>query len=521
MMNRWMSLLLAVASLLLLGGSLFLLYEHEQNTNPWQEQYDLGVRYLSDGDYEEAIIAFKAAIEIDAKRSEAHLGLAETYVKLERYDRAIKTLKNAVEEADDYEEVQEALDELLLLEQEQDREQSSPGHSSGAESDRPSAWDPTHPSGSGPNDPFAPDAGLVGSGTRIPAVLTYSNWGQVEDYRPYIAFNQDMTCEVRITEPELVFSCDATYEVFTCRDGTRLIKVSGIDDGWDKPTDWFYLIETEDGLWDFWGETYGVISMYFDSQYEAEGDEQIRVKADRLTETTGLTGKYQDVEFSWNDLDVVEEQGDWITFNVFWYRTWSIDGAVGRRYGNLVFFEEQPDPDDEHKNYGVLEFRQDGTAILTLLDSLNSRYGYIEAGSYTYQFVSEEELSRQLDSQYLSYLQLSDETNGWLRREPDKYIEYDSLSGVYMHFDENGKVAFAYTTDDLLGAEIAYEQYVLDYRVEDQILYVGDSAYSLYMYSTGVTYMELTALYHSGIDLSGEYYLEEDHRYQALVPDIV
>ena len=28
----------------------------------WQEQYDLGIRYLSEGNYEEAIIAFTAAI---------------------------------------------------------------------------------------------------------------------------------------------------------------------------------------------------------------------------------------------------------------------------------------------------------------------------------------------------------------------------------------------------------------------------------------------------------------------------
>lgn len=33
----------------------------------WQEQYDRGVRYLSKGNYEEAIIAFTAAIEIDPK----------------------------------------------------------------------------------------------------------------------------------------------------------------------------------------------------------------------------------------------------------------------------------------------------------------------------------------------------------------------------------------------------------------------------------------------------------------------
>lgn len=34
----------------------------------WQDQYDLGMLYLSEGNYEEAIIAFTAAIEIDPKR---------------------------------------------------------------------------------------------------------------------------------------------------------------------------------------------------------------------------------------------------------------------------------------------------------------------------------------------------------------------------------------------------------------------------------------------------------------------
>lgn len=45
----------------------------------WQEQYDLGVRYLSEGNYEEAIIAFTAAIEIDENRAEAHFGRGQSY----------------------------------------------------------------------------------------------------------------------------------------------------------------------------------------------------------------------------------------------------------------------------------------------------------------------------------------------------------------------------------------------------------------------------------------------------------
>ena len=46
----------------------------------WQEQYDLGVRYLSEGNYEQAIIAFTAAIEIDPKRVDAYVGRSDAYL---------------------------------------------------------------------------------------------------------------------------------------------------------------------------------------------------------------------------------------------------------------------------------------------------------------------------------------------------------------------------------------------------------------------------------------------------------
>lgn len=45
----------------------------------WQEQYDLGVRYLSEGNYEEAIIAFTAAIEIDPKQPTPYVGRGDAY----------------------------------------------------------------------------------------------------------------------------------------------------------------------------------------------------------------------------------------------------------------------------------------------------------------------------------------------------------------------------------------------------------------------------------------------------------
>ena len=46
----------------------------------WQEQYDLGVQYLSEGNYEEAILAFTAAIEIDPNQAEAYLGRGDAFI---------------------------------------------------------------------------------------------------------------------------------------------------------------------------------------------------------------------------------------------------------------------------------------------------------------------------------------------------------------------------------------------------------------------------------------------------------
>lgn len=54
----------------------------------WQKQYDLGVRYLSEGNYEEAIIAFAAAIEINDKRPEAYIGRGDAYFGVKDYPSA-------------------------------------------------------------------------------------------------------------------------------------------------------------------------------------------------------------------------------------------------------------------------------------------------------------------------------------------------------------------------------------------------------------------------------------------------
>ena len=63
----------------------------------WQEQYDLGLRYLEEGNYEEAILAFTAAIEIDPKRAEAYVGLADCYEGTDDRETAQRVIEEAIE----------------------------------------------------------------------------------------------------------------------------------------------------------------------------------------------------------------------------------------------------------------------------------------------------------------------------------------------------------------------------------------------------------------------------------------
>ena len=100
---RWTSFLLCMLVLLTACG---------QSAPTWQEQYDLGVRYLSEGNYEEAIIAFTVAIEIDPKRAEAYIGLADAYTGQGDMEKAQAVLEKAIEAVGETEDLRVALDAL-------------------------------------------------------------------------------------------------------------------------------------------------------------------------------------------------------------------------------------------------------------------------------------------------------------------------------------------------------------------------------------------------------------------------
>lgn len=49
----------------------------------WQEKYDLGIKYLEESNYEEAVLAFSEAIKIDSKQPKVFIGRGDAYVMIE------------------------------------------------------------------------------------------------------------------------------------------------------------------------------------------------------------------------------------------------------------------------------------------------------------------------------------------------------------------------------------------------------------------------------------------------------
>ena len=64
-------------------------------------QLDLGQKYLEEQNYEQAVVAFNEAIEIDNKCVEAYIGLTETYIRMGEYDKALDSAKNGYDRTGD------------------------------------------------------------------------------------------------------------------------------------------------------------------------------------------------------------------------------------------------------------------------------------------------------------------------------------------------------------------------------------------------------------------------------------
>jgi len=66
-----------------------------------EKQLDLGAKYLTELEYESAIVAFEAALEIEPKSVTAYRGLAEAYVAMADYEAAIEVLHRGILETEE------------------------------------------------------------------------------------------------------------------------------------------------------------------------------------------------------------------------------------------------------------------------------------------------------------------------------------------------------------------------------------------------------------------------------------
>ena len=133
--KKWLlPVILGVVALVVIGAGIAGLFYFKSIALPkkeLQKQLDLGDKYLTDMDYDSAIIAYKAAIEIDPKCEAAYLGLGRTYKALaeecvendeteeaiEYLQDGIKLLKNGYSNTNS-EKIKDALDELKKMKEE-------------------------------------------------------------------------------------------------------------------------------------------------------------------------------------------------------------------------------------------------------------------------------------------------------------------------------------------------------------------------------------------------------------------
>ncbi len=98
----------SAAVLIVLAGAMMFVFGGS-SAEKLQKQLDLGQKYLEEMNYEEAIVAFEAAIEIDPMSVDAYLGLVEVYIRTGEFDTALEYAKKGYEATGD-ERLKEKID---------------------------------------------------------------------------------------------------------------------------------------------------------------------------------------------------------------------------------------------------------------------------------------------------------------------------------------------------------------------------------------------------------------------------
>lgn len=90
------------------------IYIYNTPENRLERQLEIAGRWLEELDYNQAVIEFTKAIEIDPKSMDAYLGMAEAYEGMKNYEQAIAKLTEALEIEPDNQNIQNTLEQVYL-----------------------------------------------------------------------------------------------------------------------------------------------------------------------------------------------------------------------------------------------------------------------------------------------------------------------------------------------------------------------------------------------------------------------
>jgi len=94
--------IIALEAVIIAGVIAFLFYINS-DTVKVKRQLELAQNYLIEEDYEQAVAAFEAAIEIDPKNAEAYLGIAGVYVEMDDLANAVEILERGAKRTESVE----------------------------------------------------------------------------------------------------------------------------------------------------------------------------------------------------------------------------------------------------------------------------------------------------------------------------------------------------------------------------------------------------------------------------------
>jgi len=114
--KKAMKILISLLLVAVLSTGCFSL--NSSKTDQILEYLDLGDKNLIEMNYEEALLAYEAVIQLDPKRIEAYEGMAESYVGLKEYQKAAEILESGFKAADIQKPSREQVQRLLPIYQE-------------------------------------------------------------------------------------------------------------------------------------------------------------------------------------------------------------------------------------------------------------------------------------------------------------------------------------------------------------------------------------------------------------------